>query len=226
MTAKSTADDIPDGIQFSGCVRTRPRHAAQTQRRHPRRRHASDSPRTGSSAPPCGPSRRTSASNAALVTRYFGSKQDLFATATEFRIELPDLAARGPGRHRGHAAAAILRGVGGRPGVPGAAARGGDQPGRGADTLNETLATHVAPALRAVTPDNHDTADRPDRCVRHRARDDQIHARQRARGQSQPRRTQPLGRPGLPAAPGRACADVAPSAARVRPDGRSRDRRG
>src|SRR5690349_1930875 len=29
--------------------------------------------------------------NAALVSRYFGSKQDLFATATEFRIELPDL---------------------------------------------------------------------------------------------------------------------------------------
>jgi hypothetical protein len=29
--------------------------------------------------------------DAALVTRYFGSKQDLFATATEFRIDLPDL---------------------------------------------------------------------------------------------------------------------------------------
>src|ERR1700742_953936 len=31
--------------------------------------------------------------DAALVSRYFGSKQDLFATATEFRIDLPDLAA-------------------------------------------------------------------------------------------------------------------------------------
>ena len=34
--------------------------------------------------------------DAALVTRYFGSKQDLFATATEFRIELPDLTGAGP----------------------------------------------------------------------------------------------------------------------------------
>ena len=30
--------------------------------------------------------------DAALVSRYFGSKRDLFAIATEFRIDLPDLA--------------------------------------------------------------------------------------------------------------------------------------
>ena len=29
--------------------------------------------------------------DSALVSRYFGSKQDLFATATEFRIDLPNL---------------------------------------------------------------------------------------------------------------------------------------
>jgi AcrR family transcriptional regulator len=29
--------------------------------------------------------------DAALVIRYFGSKQDLFATATDFTIDLPDL---------------------------------------------------------------------------------------------------------------------------------------
>src|SRR5260370_26406271 len=34
--------------------------------------------------------------DAALVIRYFGSKQDLFATATEFRIDLPDLAGADP----------------------------------------------------------------------------------------------------------------------------------
>ena len=34
--------------------------------------------------------------DAALVSRYFGSKQDLFATATEFRIDLPDLAGAAP----------------------------------------------------------------------------------------------------------------------------------
>ncbi len=34
--------------------------------------------------------------DAALVIRYFGSKQDLFATATEFTIELPDLSGADP----------------------------------------------------------------------------------------------------------------------------------
>src|SRR6185436_8699376 len=34
--------------------------------------------------------------DAALVSRYFGSKQDLFATVTEFRIELPDLSDADP----------------------------------------------------------------------------------------------------------------------------------
>ena len=34
--------------------------------------------------------------DAALVIRYFGSKQDLFATATEFTIELPDLTDASP----------------------------------------------------------------------------------------------------------------------------------
>ncbi|MDT5075182.1 MAG: hypothetical protein QOH82_4502 [Mycobacterium sp.] len=32
----------------------------------------------------------------ALVSRYFGSKQDLFATATEFKIDLPDLSEADP----------------------------------------------------------------------------------------------------------------------------------
>src|ERR1700675_1690869 len=34
--------------------------------------------------------------DAALVIRYFGSKQDLFATATEFAIKLPDLSHADP----------------------------------------------------------------------------------------------------------------------------------
>ena len=34
--------------------------------------------------------------DAALVNRYFGSKQDLFATATEFRIDRPDLSGADP----------------------------------------------------------------------------------------------------------------------------------
>src|ERR1700722_6420165 len=80
----------------------------------------------------------------AMVTRYFGSKQDLFATATEFTIELPDLTDAGPDDipdmllpryfavwKEVHSFIALLQGA---------------MPSRGAaDKLNETLAVHVAP---------------------------------------------------------------------------------
>lgn len=94
--------------------------------------------------------------NAALVTRYFGSKQDLFATATEFRIDLPDLTDAGPDD-----IAAML--------LPRyfavweddqsflALLRAASTSQVAAQILNETLATHVAPALRAATPDHHQT---------------------------------------------------------------------
>lgn len=92
--------------------------------------------------------------DAALVTRYFGSKQDLFATATEFRIDLPDLANAGPDDIAGmllpryfavweddHRFLALLRAAG--------------TSRVAADTINQTLAAHVAPTLRTATPDNH-----------------------------------------------------------------------
>jgi AcrR family transcriptional regulator len=92
--------------------------------------------------------------DAALVTRYFGSKQDLFATATEFRIELPNLTGAAPDDigamllpryfavwEDDHTFLALLRAAG--------------TSRIAADTINQTLATHVAPTLRAVTPDNH-----------------------------------------------------------------------
>jgi AcrR family transcriptional regulator len=92
--------------------------------------------------------------DAALVIRYFGSKQDLFATATEFRIELPDLTGRDPDKiaqmllpqyfavwEDDDAFHALLRAA-----MTSRVA---------ADTLNQTLAAHVAPALMAATPDNH-----------------------------------------------------------------------
>ena len=92
--------------------------------------------------------------DAALVTRYFGSKQDLFATVTEFRIDLPDLSAADPDDipsmllpryfavwEDDQSFLALLRAA--------ATSR------VAADTLNQTLATHVAPTLRAITPDNH-----------------------------------------------------------------------
>jgi AcrR family transcriptional regulator len=93
--------------------------------------------------------------DAALVIRYFGSKQDLFATATEFGIELPSLAGVGPDDiaakllpryfavwEEDKAFLALLRAA-----MTSRVA---------ADTLNQTLATHVAPTLHAITPDNHD----------------------------------------------------------------------
>ena len=92
--------------------------------------------------------------NAALVTRYFGSKQDLFATATEFSIELPDMA----GVESDDVADMLL---------PRyfavweddqsflALLRAASTSEVAADTLNATLANHVSPALKSVTPDNH-----------------------------------------------------------------------
>jgi AcrR family transcriptional regulator len=92
--------------------------------------------------------------DAALVSRYFGSKQDLFATATEFRIDLPDLSGAAPSDIPGmllpryfavweddHTFLALLRAAG--------------TSRIAAETINRTLAKHVAPTLRAVTPDNH-----------------------------------------------------------------------
>jgi AcrR family transcriptional regulator len=92
--------------------------------------------------------------DAALVIRYFGSKQDLFATATDFTIELPDLSGVNPDDIAGmllpryfavweedHTFLALLRAA---------------MTSRiAADTLNQALATHVAPTLMAATPDNH-----------------------------------------------------------------------
>ncbi len=92
--------------------------------------------------------------DAALVIRYFGSKQDLFATATDFRIDLPDLSHADRDDipdmllpryfavwEEDHTFLALLRAA-----MTSRVA---------ADTLNRTLATHVAPTLRAATPDHH-----------------------------------------------------------------------
>ena len=92
----------------------------------------------------------------ALVIRYFGSKQDLFAAAAEFTLDLPDLTRSTPTSRRG-AAAQVLRGLGGRHHLRRAAARGDDQPHRGRHHA-QVFATQVAPALAAVTPDHPPSA--------------------------------------------------------------------
>jgi AcrR family transcriptional regulator len=87
------------------------------------------------------------------VIRYFGSKQDLFATATEFVIELPDLTGAAPDHiadmllpryfavwEDDHSFLALLR-----------AAMTSEI---AANTLNQTLAKYVAPTLTAAIPDN------------------------------------------------------------------------
>ena len=92
--------------------------------------------------------------DAALVIRYFGSKQDLFATATEFTIKLPDLSGADPADiadmllpryfavwEDDQSFLALLRAA-----MTSRVA---------ADTLNETLAKHVAPTLMGATPDHH-----------------------------------------------------------------------
>lgn len=93
--------------------------------------------------------------NAALVTRYFGSKQDLFAMATEFKIDLPDLSGVEPA---GIAAMLLPRyfAVWEEDQAFLALLRASGTSRVAAQTLNETLAEHVAPALRAATPDNHE----------------------------------------------------------------------
>lgn len=91
--------------------------------------------------------------DAALITRYFGSKQDLFATATDFAIELPDLSDAAPDDiadmllpryfavwEDDHSFLALLQAA-----MSSRVA---------ADKLNATLARHVAPVLKAATPDH------------------------------------------------------------------------
>jgi AcrR family transcriptional regulator len=89
----------------------------------------------------------------ALIIRYFGSKQELFAEAAEFRIDLPDLTAVEPAEvadvllsrffavwEQDTTFLALLR-----------AAMTSES---AADTLRNVFATQVGPALAAVAPDH------------------------------------------------------------------------
>jgi AcrR family transcriptional regulator len=91
--------------------------------------------------------------DAAMVTRYFGSKQDLFAAAVDFVIELPDLSNVDPDEVAGlllprffavweedEKFLALLRAAMTSPVA--------------ADALRRVFAEQVAPKLIAATPDN------------------------------------------------------------------------
>lgn len=92
--------------------------------------------------------------DAALVIRYFGSKQDLFAAAAEFTIELPDLTGVDPDQ----LAEALLSrffAVWEYDSTFVALLRAAMTSPVAADTMRRVFATQVAPALAAVTPDHH-----------------------------------------------------------------------
>ena len=139
--------------------------------------------------------------DAALVIRYFGSKQELFAAAADFTIELPDLSRCRPRRDRGHTAAAVLRGMGGGRDVSGAPARRDDEPDRGRRAAAGVRRAGGAQADHRH-PGSSGSADRADGCVRHRAGHHAIHLGQSTDRQPQPGRTQPLGGAGDPTTSG------------------------
>jgi len=91
--------------------------------------------------------------DAALVIRYFGSKQDLFAAAADFSIELPDMSGVDPDEVAGillprffavweedETFLALLRAAMTSPVA--------------ADALRRVFATQIAPKLITATPDN------------------------------------------------------------------------
>ena len=91
--------------------------------------------------------------DAALVLRYFGSKQELFAAAADLNLDLPDLTAVAPGRLAGALLArffavweddetflALLRASMTSESV--------------AETLRQVFAAQVEPTLSAVVPDH------------------------------------------------------------------------
>jgi len=91
--------------------------------------------------------------DAALVIRYFGSKQDLFAAAAEFTLDLADLSGVDPDD-----VAAVL--------LPSffavweedttfvALLRAAMTSATATETMRQVFASQVAPVLAAVTPDN------------------------------------------------------------------------
>ena len=132
--------------------------------------------------------------DAALVIRYFGSKQDLFAAAADFAIELPDLSSVDPDEVAGILLPRFFA-VWERRNVRGALASRDDEPGR-----SRHAAAGVRGAGRAQIDHRHPrqsrSADRVDGCVRDWACHDKICFGKSTGGQPQPRRTQPLGCPG------------------------------
>ena len=89
----------------------------------------------------------------ALVIRYFGSKQDLFAAAAEFTLNLPDLSALNPGE----VADALLPSffaVWEDDSTFVALLRAAMTSPTAVETMQKVFASQVAPTLAAITPDH------------------------------------------------------------------------
>lgn len=91
--------------------------------------------------------------DAALVIRYFGSKQDLFAAAAEFTIDLPDLRGTEP-EVLAHALLSRFFAVWEEDATFVALLRAAMTSETAANTMRLVFATQVAPALAVVTPDH------------------------------------------------------------------------
>jgi AcrR family transcriptional regulator len=91
--------------------------------------------------------------DAALVIRYFGSKQDLFAAAADFRIELPDLSGVDPDKVAGLLLPRFFA-VWEEDETFVALLRAAMTSRIAADTLRQVFAKQVAPKLITATPDH------------------------------------------------------------------------
>jgi AcrR family transcriptional regulator len=91
--------------------------------------------------------------DAALVIRYFGSKQDLFAAAAEFTLNLPDLAGAPP-EEVADALLPSFFAVWEDDTTFVALLRAAMTSSTAADTMRRIFATQVAPKLAAVAPDH------------------------------------------------------------------------
>lgn len=91
--------------------------------------------------------------DAALVIRYFGNKQQLFATAVEFTLDLPDLTTLAPD----DMAAAMMQrffALWEAESTFVALLRAAMTSSTATDTMRKVFATQVAPTIAAVAPDN------------------------------------------------------------------------
>ena len=92
--------------------------------------------------------------DAALVIHYFGSKQDLFAEAADFTIELPDLFGVDPDAVADMLLPRFFADMGRGPHLRGAATGGDDEQDRRGHYCDEVFAKQVAPKLIAAAPDH------------------------------------------------------------------------